>query len=96
MAFEFWDEFVSDIMGYWIDGFSNTDPYLFPFLFIGIIGFIYASLNSITVAIVGILLTIGLFGSSFFAGIPDLTNLLYIVTILGISLLIVTLFIKRR
>lgn len=96
MALEFWDSFVSDIMGYWIDGYANTEPYLFPFLFLGVIGFIYASVQSITVTVIIIIITMSLFGSSFFAGIPNMTDFLYIITLLGISLLLVTLFIKRR
>ena len=79
----------------------NIFLYIFGFLiimfiFVGIIGFIYAFSGSVTVAVVGILITLGLFGASVFADVPDVSIFLYIITILAIALLVTTLYIKRR
>ena len=54
-------------------------------------------MNSVVVAIVGILITFGLFATStsIFVGVPELTQFIYIITVMGIALLITMLFIRR-
>lgn len=100
MAFEMWDDFDDGIIQYAIDAFASVEPWLYPFVFIGVIGFLYTAMNSVTVAIVGILITFALFagtsGTNVFEGVPELSQFFYIVTIIGIACLIVTVFLKHR
>ena len=93
-----WANFSSGIAQYATDAFSVLDPWFYPIIFIGVIGYIYTCMHSVTVAVVAIIITLGLFGAttSIFAGVPEVTQLLYIISIIGITMLIVTLILKRR
>jgi len=93
-----WENFSSDIFGYATSAFSSVEPYLYPFVIIGIIGFIYAAMNSIIVAVVAVLITFAAFATttSIFEQVPQISQFFYIISIIGITLLVVTLFLKRR
>ena len=97
-TFPMWENFTNGFLDYAMSAYSSLDPWVYPFIFVGVIGFIYASMNSAIVAIVGIIFTLGIFAvtTNVFAAVPDLTLFLYIVSIIGIAILITTLFIKRR
>jgi len=93
---DIWSNF-SDMPTYMIDAFGAVDPWFWPLIFIGVIGFLYTASDSVTVAVVGILVTFGLFGAtSVFEGVSEFSMFLYIVALVGISLLIVTAFTKWR
>jgi len=94
---DIWGNFSRSIPDYMTDAFSAIDPWFWPLVFVGIFGFLYTAMNSVTVAIVGILVTFGIFATStnVFVGIPEITQFLYIISIIGISLLITTLFLRR-
>ena len=95
---DIWGNFSRSIPDYITSAFSAIDPWFYPLLFIGIFGFLYTAMNSITVAIVGIIITFGLFATStsVFSGIPEITQFIYIITIIGLTLLFTTLFLSRR
>ena len=95
---DIWGNFSRSIPDYMTDAFSAIDPWFWPLVFVGVFGFLYTAMNSVTVAIVGILVTFGLFAAStnIFAGIPELTMFLYLIVIVGITMLFVTLFLSRR
>ena len=97
LLFDIWSNF-SNISEYTKDAFGAVDPWFYPLIFVGIIGFLYTSMNSLTVAVVGILITFGLFGAttSVFEGVSEISMFLYIIAIVGMALLVVTFFIKRR
>jgi hypothetical protein len=97
MIHEIWENLTQGIFNYAMDSYNILGIWLYPLLFIGIIGYVYASMQSVTVGIIGILLTIGIFGATtqIFQEVPMLVQLLYIITILGLTLLLVGLFIKR-
>lgn len=98
MVFPIFENISSDIFGYAVDAFSPIDPWFWPFVFLGVIGYIYAAMQSITVAVVGILVTMGVFAttSNVFADVSIVSQFLYIITILGITLLIVGVLIHRQ
>ena len=100
MAFEIWDEFNEGVLQFAWSAFAETEPWAKILFFIGIIGFIYTSLSSITLAIVGILLTFALFGgvegSNIFETVPEVSKFFYIVCVIGLTCLIVTVLLKRR
>lgn len=93
-----WTNFSSGILDYAMSAYSSLEPWVYPFIFVGILGFIYATMQSVTVVVVGILFTLGIYAvtTNVFADVPDVTLFLYIVSIIGIALLITALFIKRR
>ena len=97
-SFPMWENFTNGFLDYAMSAYSSLDPWVYPLVFVGIIGFIYATMNSVIVAIVAIFFTLGIFAvtTNVFAAVPDLTLFLYIVSIIGIAVLITTLFIKRR
>lgn len=97
-SFPLWENFTSGFLDYAMSAYVSLEPWVYPFIFVGVIGFIYASMQSVTVVVVGILFTLGIFAvtTNVFADVPDVTLFLYIVSIIGISLLITALFIKRR
>ena len=93
-----WTNFTRSIPQYAVDAYAAVDPWFYPILFIGIIGFIYTSMNSITVAIIAILITFGIFATttSIFTEVSELTQFLYIITVVGLTMLIVTLILNKR
>ena len=95
-----WENFSQGIPKYAIEAYSAVDPWFYPILLLGIIGYIYGCMNSITSAIIAILITLGIFAAttSIFTGtgVSYLTQFLYIVTLVGLSMLIVSLILHKR
>jgi len=93
-----WGNFTESIPDFAVAAYSAVDPWFWPLVFVGIIGYLYTAMNSVTVAIIGILVTFGLFATTtnFLHGIPEITQFLYLVTIIGITMLLFTLFLNRR
>ena len=98
MAFEIFENLTQGIFEYSIDAFNIMGIWFMPLVFLGLIGYVYAAMQSITVAIVGIIITLGIFAATtqIFANVPILVQLFYIITVLGLTLLLVGLFIKKR
>ena len=98
MPYNIWDDFIDSIPNFSMDAFESVDPFTWPLIVVGIIGFIYATSHSVTVAVVGILITLASFvgTTTIFTDIPALTQFLYIIAVIGIALLLTTVIIKRR
>jgi hypothetical protein len=94
-ALEIFNEFIQGILQYARNGYADLDIWFYPIIFVGIFGFIYAGTQSVTVMIVGILVTFGLYGSTLFVEIPVINNFFYLITIIGIVMLIVALMTKK-
>ena len=92
----YWDNFISGILTYAVDGYSSLDGWELPLFFCGLIAFAFFYTGSTIVAVVFILILVGVYGVSVFLAVPDLTLILYIIVIVGIAALITMLFIKRR
>jgi len=92
-----WGNFTRSIPDFVVAAFDAVDPWFWPLVFIGVFGYLYTAMNSVTVAIVGILITFGLFATTtnIFVGIPEITQFIYIVTVIGITMLINMLFLRR-
>lgn len=93
-----WQSFIQGFVDYGMSAYDPLGVWKYPLIFVGIFGFIYTFMNSAIVAIVGIIITLAIYGSTtdIFTHVPDLNLFLYIVTIMGLALLITTLFIKKR
>lgn len=98
MAFEIFDEFTSGIPDYAVSAFNAIDPWFWPLVFIGIIGFVYAAMSSVTLAVIAILITFGMFATTttIFVDVPEISLFLYIIAVIGITVLIAALFISWR
>lgn len=96
MAFDIWTNFTQGIFEYARSAFSGLEPWLYPLVFVGIIGFVFAAMNSVVVAIVAIIVALGLFATatSIFATVPEITLFFYIVTVVGLGALITSLVVK--
>lgn len=96
---DIWTNFTRGVPEYATDAFAAIDPWFYPLILFGIIGYIYTSMQSVTSAIIGILITLGLFTvtTSIFAaeGVPMMTQFLYIVTLIGLTMLILSLLLRR-
>ena len=93
-----WGIFTGEgIFEYAIEAYSAVDPWFYPILMIGIVGYIYGCMNSATSAIIAILITFGLFATttSIFEQTSEIIILLYLITIVGLTFLVVTLLTKR-
>lgn len=92
----FWTNFSQGIFEYSINAYSNLEPWTYPLIFMGIIGYVFMATHSIVTSIVAILITLGIYSSTtdIFANIPDLSLFLYIVTLVGITLLVMVLILK--
>lgn len=93
-----WGNFSDGILDYAMSAYSSLEPWVYPFIFVGILGYIYATMQSVIVVVVGIIFTLGIYAvtTDIFVAVPDVTLFFYIVSVIGISLLITALFIKRR
>lgn len=94
-----WDNFTSEgIFDFATSTYASLEPWTYPLVILGILGFVYATMNSIIVTIAGIIFAVGIYGvtTDIFVDVPDITLFLYIVSIIGITLLIAMLVIKRR
>lgn len=96
MPYTIWEGIKSGIIDWAMGTYSTLDPWTYPMIFAGVICFIYASMQSLIVAVVGIIITMSLFGTTVFVGVPDITTFFYILTILGVAMLVTALFIKKR
>jgi len=98
MVHELWQNFSINIPQWAIDAYGSVDPWTYPFVFIGIIGYIYTATESLTMAVVGIFITFGIFATttSIFEAVPQISTFFYIIAVLGITMLVVTLIIKKR
>jgi len=93
-----WDSLMEGFIDYGMSAYDGFGVWKYPILFLAVIGFVYATMTSIIVTIVAIIFTFAIYAvtTDIFAGVPDLNLFLYIVSIVGITLLITALFIKRR
>jgi hypothetical protein len=92
--------FFTDIAGYMLMTFQPMQPYFWILFFGGIIGFIYCALNNLTAAVIAIILVFAIFAttslSGYFAAVPLFNQFLYIIVLIGLTLLIGTFIMKRR
>lgn len=98
MTFDIWSNMTTGIMDFALSGFEAMDPFFYPLVFLGIAGYVFTAMNSVTAAIAAILVTLGAFGGSttIFKDVPELTILFYIITIIGLSLLVFLAVLKAR
>ena len=98
MAMDVWQNFSTDIFGFAMSSFSSLEPWLYPLIFIGIFGYIYSAMESIVVTVVAILITFGIFAgtTSIFESVPQINQFFYIISVIGITLLIATLIVRKR
>jgi len=90
----------SGIAGYMMETFNGMQPYFWVLFFGAIIGYVYLSMQSITAAIIAIILMFGIFGSTaisgYFADVSLFNQLLYIITLVGITSLVGGFIMKKR
>lgn len=89
-----WSNMTENFPKYATDAYSAIDPWFYPLLFFGIIGYVYVYTKSVVVASVAILITLGLYGALDVVGTGGVMNFMYIVVVIGIGSLIIT-FIKN-
>lgn len=97
MAFDIWTNFtVNGILNYALDAYASLDIWMWPLIFLGLFGYIYAATKSIVVCAVGILITFALFAATtdVFNVVPEPTMIAYIITLMGITMLLSGVFIK--
>ena len=97
---DIWGNFTRGIPEFAQESFSALDPWFYPLLLFGIIGYIYTCMKSVTSAVIAIIITLGIFGAttSIFEGegVPYMTQMMYIITIMGIAMLLFSLISHRR
>lgn len=97
MAFEIWQNFTTDgIINYALSAYSHIEPWLWPLILLGIVGFIYGAMQSLIVAVVGIIIIFGALAGTtdVFSYAPEPTQFAYILAVVGITALLVGFFIK--
>lgn len=93
-----WSNFTDGFLDFGMSAYGSLEPWVYPLVFVGIIGYVYASTKSLTVAIAAIIFTFGIYGvtTNVFEAVPDINLFLYIISVIGILLLIVSFIFKRR
>ena len=96
LVMDFWGNFSGGFLDFGMSAYANMEPWTYPLIFVAIIGYVFMATHSIAVTIVSIFITLGIYTSTtdVFAEVPDLSLFLYIVTIVGFSLLIMFLILK--
>lgn len=92
-----WGNFSSGIFEYAMDAYSSLEPWTYPLIFIGIIGYVYTATHSVITAIAAILITFGIYAATtnVFVDVPDVSLLMSLISLIGISALIFTLFARK-
>jgi len=92
----FWGNFTGGIIEYSINGYSNLEPWTYPLILVGIIGYVFMATHSVVTCVVAILITLGVYSSTtdIFVNVPDISLFLYIITLVGITLLLMILVLK--
>lgn len=93
-----WDSFIQGIFDYGMSAYDPFGIWKYPLIILGIIGFVYATMESAIVAIIAIVFSLTIYGATtdIFNDVPDINLFMYIITIVGIALLLTVLFIKNR
>ena len=93
-----WQNFTDGILDFAMTAYGSLEPWTYPLIFVGIIGYVYATMQSIIVTIVAIIFTFGIYAvtTNVFADVPDVSLFFYLISIIGISLLIGAFAYKRR
>jgi hypothetical protein len=91
----------SGLIGYALETFDPMQPWFWVMFFGAIIGYIYCAMNSVTATVVAILITLGVwataaFGTDYLSSVPVFNQFLYIIVLLGLTLLVGTFIMKRR
>lgn len=97
MAFQIWQNFTANgIFQYAMNAYSHLDPWLWPFIILGIIGFVYAAMQSLIVAVVAIIILFGALAGTtdIFSYAPEPTQFAYLLAIIGLTALFAAFFIK--
>ena len=96
MPFPFWENFSDNFMEYALSSYDAIDPWLYPLLFVAIIGYVYAAMQSVIVTVGAIIITFAIYATTtnVFAEQYHVSMLMYIITIVGIASLIVALMLK--
>jgi hypothetical protein len=96
MAFEMWNNFSGGFFEYAMSAYDKLEPWTYPLVFVGIIGYVYMATRSVTAAIISIFITLGLYGAStsIFDAVPSLNLLLWCITIIGIPMLFFAIVLK--
>jgi hypothetical protein len=93
----YWDSLMTGFFTYAREAYSGLQPWDYPLFFVGIIAYIYLITQSATAAIVTILITVGLYGTTtVFLEVPDLMIIFYIFVIITLTSLFAFLIYKRR
>ena len=88
---DLWNNSTDNFMQYAIDAYSAIDPWFYPILLFGIVGYVYTYMRSTIAAVVAIFITLGIYGATgIFNGTYELTLFMYIVALVGVVALIVT------
>jgi len=84
---DIWTNFTRSVPEYATDAFAAIDPWFYPLMLFGIIGYIYGCMSSVISAIIAIFITLGLFAvtTSIFEQTPQLVQILYIITVIGLT-----------
>jgi len=95
--FPYWENFTSSIIDYARSAYVDVEPWFYPMLFLGIIGFIYAGMKSLVAAVVGIIIIFATFvGTGIFEETYETNLFFYIIAIVGIAMLIFAVILKGR
>lgn len=91
-----------DLIGYGMQTFDPMQPYFWLLFFGAIIGYIYGAVRSIVVTVIAIILVFGIFAGTTLSGyfsdskVSIFSQFMYILTLVGLVLLVGALLTKRR
>jgi len=93
---DIWTNFSQGFFEYSMNAYNNLEPWTYPLIFMGIIGYIYMATHSIITAIIGIIVTFAIyaFTTNIFVETSELSLFLFLITLIGITMLITALILK--
>lgn len=91
-----WDSLSSGFFDYAMSAYDSMGDWVYPIIMLGLIGWLFGVTNSVIAAVAGIIVMVGLYGTSVLVDVPDVLFILYIIVLFGIASLFTVLFVKNR
>lgn len=91
-----WSNFSGGFFEYAMDAYGNLEPWTYPLIIVGIIGYVFMATRSVTATVVSIFIALGIYATttSIFDNVPSLNLFLWCIAIVGIPLLLFAIVLK--
>lgn len=87
---------IFNIIEFSFNAYDGLHEFKWPLILVAMIGYVYLGVKSITATVAAILLTFVLVGASVWAGVPDISSFMAIITVIGLACLVLAVLLKKE